>query len=369
MKKDIYIKRKIDSKIQEYLKYPEILAIVGPRQAGKTTYLQNLIKEKGGSFISFEDRETLSIFNNDLQTFYEKYLKNTDLLCIDEFQYSKVGGKNLKYLFDTYKNKKIIISGSSAIDMTIHAIKFLVGRVIVVNFWPFSLEELKEVFPRYSDDQLYKYYSVYGGYPRVAMSENDEERKLVLKNIYNTYFLREVKDVLGLVDEYKIQKLLTRLAVSVGSSLNYSKLGESSEIKERDLRKYLEFMNKTFVSYLVKPFYTNKILEIVKQPKAYFYDAGFLNHILNYEVDEGKKLEQVIMMELIKKNYEIKYWRDKNGNEMDFVIFDDNKLLKAVESKMGGYITKSIKVFQDKYKDVKVEIISPDNLELLKKEN
>jgi uncharacterized protein len=365
MKKAIYINRKIDSKMQEYIKYPEILAIVGPRQAGKTTYLQNLIKEKGGSFISFEDRETLGIFNNDLKTFYEKYLKNTDLLCIDEFQYSKVGGKNLKYLFDTYKNKKIIISGSSAIDLTIHAIKFLVGRVIVVNFWPFSLEELKEVFPKYSELELYNYYATFGGYPRVAISENNEERKVVLKNIYNTYFLREIKDVLGLVDEYKIQKLLTRLAVSVGSNLNYSKLGESSEIKERDLRKYLEFMNKTFVSYLVRPFYTNKILEIVKQPKAYFYDIGFLSHILNYEVDEGKKLEQVIVMELIKNDCEIKYWRDKNQNEMDFVVFKDNNIIKAIESKIGRYTTRSVKVFQDKYKDVKVEIVNMENLELL----
>ncbi len=365
MNKAIYIKRKIDSKIQEYLKFPEILAIVGPRQAGKTTYLQHLIKEKQGLFISFEDVETLNLFNNDLKMFYEKYLKDTDLLCIDEFQYSKMGGKNLKYLFDTYKNKKIIISGSSAVDITIHAIKYLVGRVIVVNFWPFSLEELKEVFPEYSKIKLYEYYATFGGYPRVAMSANDEERKLILKNIYNTYFLREVKDILGLVDEYKIEKLLTRLAVSIGSNLNYSKLGENSEIKERDLRKYLEFMNKTFVSYIVKPFYTNKILEIVKQPKIYFYDAGFLNHILNFEVDVGKKLEQVVVMEFIKKDSEIKYWRDKNKNEMDFIIFKENKILKALEAKIGGHKTKSFNVFQNKYKYIKTEMVSVENLEVL----
>jgi uncharacterized protein len=151
----------------------------------------------------------LTLFNNDIKAFVEKYLLDTDILCIDEFQYAKTGGKSLKYIFDTHKGKKIIISGSSAIDITMHAIKYLVGRVIVVNFWPLDKDELVTVFPHFNTQQLYEYYSKYGGYPRVAIASDDEERKLVLKNIYNTYFLREVKDILGLVDEYKIQQLLT----------------------------------------------------------------------------------------------------------------------------------------------------------------
>jgi predicted AAA+ superfamily ATPase len=88
-----------------------------------------LIASKKGLFVSFEDVEVLSLFNQDIKKFAKRYLKDTELLCIDEFQYAKNGGKNLKYLFDTYTNKKIIISGSSAVDLTIHAIKFLVGRI------------------------------------------------------------------------------------------------------------------------------------------------------------------------------------------------------------------------------------------------
>lgn len=320
---------------------PEILAVVGPRQSGKTTYLKNLIDTKAGKFISFEDVEILNLFNNDLNKFIEVYLKDTDLLCIDEFQYAKQGGKNLKFIYDTVKNKKIIISGSSAVDITIHAVKFLVGRVIAINFWPFDLGELSLVFPKYSDLELFDYYAKFGGYPRVAISENDEERKLILKNIYNTYFLREVKDILGLVDEYKIQKLLTYLANAVGSNINYSKLAYACEFNERDTRKYLGFMNKTFIAYLTKPFYTNKLIEIVKQPKIYFFDAGFLNHILSYEVDNGKKLEQVLVMELMKNEYEIKYWRDKQKREMDFVLLKNNKVVQAVEAKSADRYTES----------------------------
>lgn len=362
VEKPIFIKRKIDTKIQEYLKFPEILAIIGPRQSGKTTYLEHLIDEKGGKFISFEDINTLNLFNNDIKKFINTYLLDTDLLCIDEFQYAKAGGKNLKYMFDTYKNKKIIISGSSAIDLTIHALKYLVGRVIVVNFWPFDKDEVKTVFPYFTEKELYDYYATYGGYPRVAVASNNEERKVILKNIYNTYFLREVKDILGLVDEYKIQKLLVYLAQSAGSNISYSKLSNICELNQRDVRKYLEFMSKTFVVYLVKPFFSNKLKEIVKQPKTYFFDAGFLNHILSYEVDAGKKLEQVAMMELIKANFEIKYWRDKQNREMDFVVYKDNKIITAIESKRGGKHTESFNTFRKAYTDIAARIAAENTI-------
>lgn len=360
--KPIFIRRKIDTKIQEYLKLPEILAIVGPRQAGKTTYLEHLIHEKNGRFVSFEDVDTLNLFNNDIKKFVDTYLTNTQLLCIDEFQYAKAGGKNLKYIFDTYKDKKIIISGSSAIDITIHALKYLVGRVIVVNFWPFDKDEIRTVFPYFTEREIYDYYSTYGGYPRVAIATSNEERKVILKNIYNTYFLREVKDILGLVDEYKIQRLLTYLAQSVGSNISYSKLSSTCELNLRDIRKYLEFMNKTFVIYISKPFFTNKLREIVKQPKTYFFDIGFLNHILSYEVSSGSKLEQVIVMELIKNGLDVKYWRDKQSREMDFIVYKDNKIVKALESKRSGKYTESFNVFKNEYMDIPAEIVTEDTV-------
>lgn len=361
-KNPIFIKRKIDTKIQGYLALPEILAIVGPRQSGKTTYLQHFLKEKDGTYLSFEDRDALNLFNTDIKQFVEKYIKDNKLICIDEFQYAKEGGKNLKYMYDTFPGKKIIISGSSAIDITVHAIKYLVGRVVVVNFWPFDKTELQTVFPHYSDQELYDYYAKFGGYPRVAIASNDEERKLILKNIYNTYFLREVKDILGLVDEFKIQKLLMYLAQSIGGTINYSKVSSVCDIPERDIRKYLEFMNKTFVAYLALPFYTNKLREIIKQPKIYFFDSGFLNHIVSYEVEKGKKLEQVILMELLKKGLDCRYWRTKLGQEMDFVISQDNKIIAALEAKIGGQPTKSFNTFQKSYKDISAQLVTSENV-------
>lgn len=362
MEKPLFIKRKIDTKIQDYLKMPEILAIVGPRQAGKTTYLKNLCTIKNGLFISFEDIDILNLFNNDIKSFARTHVEGNDLICIDEFQYAKNGGKNLKYLYDTYKNKKIIISGSSVIDITIHAIKFLVGRVIVVNFWPFDIDELRIVFKNINDAKLYEYYSTFGGYPRVALAKDDDERKLILKNIYNTYFLREVKDILGLIDEYKIEKLLMYIAQTVGSTINYSKVANSCDIDERSVRKYIEFMNQTYVAYTCRPFFTNKLKEIVKQPKLYFYDNGFYNHVLGFDSLKGSKLEQTIVSELIKNNCDIKYWRTKAGSELDFVVYKDNKIVTAIEAKSSGMESKSYTDFNSMYKNITTQIIDQKNI-------
>ena len=361
MKKPIFIRRKIDTKIQQYLKLPEILAIVGPRQAGKTTYLQNLIKEKEGLFLTFEDIDVLNLFNTNIKEFAKIYIEKHKLICIDEFQYAKQGGKQLKYLFDTYKGKKIIVSGSSAIDMTVHAIKYLVGRVIVVNFWPLDIDELKSVFVKFKGSELYDYYSTFGGYPRVAIAESDEERRLILKNIYNTYFLREVKDVLGIVDESIIQKILIHLAQSVGSQNNYANIANDCGVSERDVKKYLDFMSKTFITHIVRPYHNNKITEIVKQPKIYFYDNGFLNHILGFRENKGKILEQSIVMESIKRNFDIKYWRDKSGNEMDFILSIDSNVFCAIEAKSGNKTGRSFAVFKSRYPGIRIVILDKSN--------
>jgi uncharacterized protein len=364
-KKPIYIKRKIDTKMRELLKLREIVAVVGPRQSGKTTYLQHLMQDVGGSYMTFEDRDVLQMFDTDIKAFVATYLAEVDILCIDEFQYARGGGKQLKYIYDTCPGKKIIISGSSAIDLTIHAVKYLVGRVLVVNFWPFALEELRDVFPHKTHEELYEYYSSYGGYPRVALAETDDERRLILKNIYNTYFLREVKDVLGIVDEYKLQTMLTYIAQGVGGALNYAKMATACSLPERDVRQYLEFMEKTFVTYLVRPFYTNKLREIVKQPKAYFFDSGFCNYVTGFTLDSGKKLEQVVLMEVLKRGYTAKYWRDKREHEMDFIVHNESAALCALEAKAGGRTSESFRAFVRAYPDVPAEIVTSENISKL----
>ena len=169
-----YIKRDIEEKIKSFFKLPQIIAIVGPRRSGKTTLLKNLQKGlKKSQYFSFEDQKILDIFDADIDTFAKLYLENNQYLIIDEFHYSKKGGKNLKYLFDFFPNKKIIISGSSALELTVKAIRFLVGRVVVFQLLPFSFSE----FLRVKSSNLFK---IYQGWMKLKVNNINVNLSLVV---------------------------------------------------------------------------------------------------------------------------------------------------------------------------------------------
>jgi len=384
----MYIKRKLEGKILKYLNSPEIIAVVGPRQCGKSTMLNSVFdKLENVSRVNFEDRAALNMFEKNIDDFIALYVKGKKYLFIDEFQYAKKGGQKLKYIFDENKIK-IFISGSSAIDMTVNALKFLVGRIFIFQLQPFDFEEFlqyedkdlgrifqseNQIFKQLKiskigkdmDDKLkrcYERYALFGGYPRVVLARDEEEKKEVLKNIYNTYFLREVRDILGLIDDYKLEKLIKALALQTGNLIEYDELGKISEFSYPTLKKYLNFLEKTFICKLVKPYYRNRRTEIVKNPKVYFFDSGLRNSIigdfrkLEDRVDKGQVLENAVFMQLVKGGYEFNFWRDKKKNEMDFVLqLPDQKMLALeVKSTLKNSGSNSIASFQKTYPEIEV---------------
>jgi len=368
MKNTQYIKRKLEDQIIKYIETPEIIAIIGARQCGKTTLLSHIYNRinanESGNFISFEDQHILNMFESDINGFIQLYVKSKKYLFIDEFQYAKHGGKKLKYIFDLHKIK-IFISGSSAIDLSVNAVKFLVGRIFVFELHPLSFEEfLSYKDPKYlhivedlrdkfkknlsvnvGEDihsMLLKYYdefAIYGGYPRVVIADSFDEKKEILRNIYNTYFLREVRDILGLVDDYKLSKLIKALALQIGNLIEYKELSILSEYTYPTLKKYLNFLEKTFICSFVRPYYKNKRTEIVKNPKIYFFDTGLRNIILDDfrgfddRPDSGALLENAVFQELIKIGGKVNFWRTKSGFEIDFIIILENRKEVALEVK------------------------------------
>ncbi len=374
-----YVRRDIEDDIQRYMDSPEILAIIGPRQAGKTTLFYKIHSElENSNFISFEDRDVLSVFEENEKEFAELYLEGYDYLLIDEFQYAERGGKRLKYLYDKYPGKKILITGSSAADMTVKGLKYLAGRVFKFKLFTFSFRE----FLRYRDGDLYRSfrnrekdingwingdkemsisetimdrleglrreYAVYGGYPRVVLSDTEEEKRIVLDNIVDTYLLREIRDVLGITEDREILNLMKLLALRMSEQINYTAVCEKGGISYNDLKRWLNILEHTFVMEQVRPFYTNKQKEVVKAPKIYFYDSGFRNAILNsyhsldLRQDRGELNENFFFTQAKK---ELKYWRTKSKAEVDFIL--DDKV--PFEIKTTPKITRAFRSFLEKY--------------------
>ncbi|HBV58296.1 MAG TPA: hypothetical protein DEB73_03495 [Candidatus Magasanikbacteria bacterium] len=379
----MYIKRKIEDEILKYIERPEIIALIGPRQCGKTTTIKKIYDDlKNAVFLTFEDQEVLNLFEKNIKEFIAVYIIGKDYVFIDEFQYARNGGKLLKFIYDTH-HTKIIISGSSALDLTVKAAKFLVGRVFVLEMLPFDFSEYlsfrdSEFLVDYEknkidlnnvksnsltekqNDTFKKYfeeYLIWGGYPAAVLSKTEEEKREVLKNIYNTYFLRDVKDILGLVDDYKLGKLIKALALQVGNMIEYGELMEISEFSYHTIKKYLNFLNKTYIAGFIRPFYKNKRKEIVKNQKVYFFDTGLRNHIVNNfqalsaRPDAGALLENGCYMQFIKSDYSPQYWRDKNKHEVDFILDIGGGKYVAMEVKTNQKKCFISTVFKKDYKD------------------
>jgi len=287
----MYYKRDLELKIEKYLESPEIIAVFGPRQVGKTTLLKEIYgKVSNPLFLTFEEIEVKVLFEEDIKSFIALYIDPYEHIFIDEFQYAKMGGKHLKYIYDT-SDKKIFISGSSAMELSINAIKYLAGRIFVFNLYSFSFGE----FLRVKDENLHRLYEkadinislpiskkigyyldeymTYGGYPRVILSKSSEEKKEVLKNLLSIYLLRDIKEIAKIADETKMYKLLKALSLQIGNVVVYSELSKLVGVNVVQLKEYLSVFEKAFLTKAFSPFFTNKQLEIVKNLEIFFFDV------------------------------------------------------------------------------------------------
>lgn len=386
-KKNRLIERELLKTVEKYLPQREYLAIVGPRQAGKTTLL-GMIQERHpkASYLTFEDRKVLALFEEDIDSFISLYCQKEKILLIDEFQYAKNGGKNLKYIFDTVRGLKIIITGSSSLELKANVGKHMVGRIFFFNLWPLSFAEFlsfrdKKLFELYQKKRfdfkkpltmaaepqkdplsphflpLFEDYLTFGGYPRAVMAESEEEKKTVLGNVVSTYLLRDVKGFLQIENETPYLKLISALALQVGNLYNLKELSNTTKLDYRQLVSYLDALRQTFIIEDLSPFYTNSRTELTKTPKVYFLDLGLRNATIDNFVSPGKRADCGALAEnfafnsLSSANFKINFWRTKSKAEIDFVIRCGEKTIPCEVKYQTGFasIPKPFYGFLGKY--------------------
>lgn len=370
----VYVERNLEKDLLRYIDSKEIIAVIGARQCGKTTLINNLLEKQKNrkkiETINFDNQKILQLFETDIDSFIELHVKSFDILFIDEVHYSKNSGKKLKYIYDNF-DIKIFISGSSAAEISINSLKYLVGRILIFTLYTFSFNEFikakntkltklyeskkykKEIIKELN--KLLNEFILYGGYPRVVLAKNKDEKIKILENIFNTYLLKEIKEILDLSENHHLITLLKSLSLQVGNILNYNELSQLTGYSYHDLKKYLNILEKTYICSLIKPFFKNKRTELTKNPKIYFFDTGFRNiSIDNFSKersDMGSLYENFIFTELSKKNKKIKFWNSKSGAEVDFIV-EEGRLTIPIEIKTNikeAKTTKSFKSFVKKY--------------------
>jgi len=403
----MYIHREIEQKIAPFLKRKEVLSFTGPRQAGKTTFIKHLEEKfrregKKVRFLTFEAKSDLDLFDKNPEDF-KKLAEQYDVVIIDEFQYATDAGKKLKYLYDTTPTK-YIVTGSSSLELTFQTGKYMVGRLLDFEILPFSFreylsfenKELQKIIEDSGDIFDFKIKSgfgneinkrlsrelekfvVWGGYPAVVLSKTEEEKKKVLEGIVEKYLLRDIQGLLHLATEDELARIGKFLAAQIGNLVKYQELSNISNLFYGDIIKHLNILQKTYIVDLLKPYYTNKMTELSKNPKSFFVDLGLRNYLLSdfrpLEVrnDFGAIMENYAFTAFRKRfsGLSVKFWRTKSKAEVDFVIEKERQII-PVEVKYSSkkIIGKSLFSFIEKFKPSKVIVLTKDLLSEEKRKN
>ena len=360
----MYIERDIRGKFDNISDISKMIALVGARQAGKTTFLKENMK-KNSSYVMFDDPDARDLFNEDIKKFELQYIEGYDAIILDEAQYCKDAGSKLKYLVDN--NRKLWITSSSETILGKDVLSYLVGRVSILRLYPFSLNEFlrakgQKTFTQSILERHIWEHMTYGGYPKVVTTKDPKMKEEILKNLYETMLLKDVANTFSISDIGALERLVRYLAATSGGIMLYESATKALGISFQTLKRYLDALEKSYLIVLVKPFYTNKTKEITKQPKVYFLDTGMRNTVANdFPKDtDGNLFENYVVSEVIKAGFEPKYWRSKAKAEVDLVIKKKGKLI-PIEIKVNadlGHVKRSLRSFIDTYDPDEALIIS-----------
>lgn len=363
------INREIMPKVLEALDKFPVVAVIGPRQSGKTTVCKMLKPEF--TYVNLENLSNRDFAKNDPKGFLETY-KNG--VIIDEIQYVPELFSYLQVYTDQRElNGEYLITGSQHFLISEHISQTLAGRVAVFNLLPFSISELREGNYNY---ESWEKYLLSGGYPRKWMNNIDAFE--FYENYLKTYVERDVRMLKNILNLDLFQKFIKLLAGRTGQLLNQSSLGNELGLDNKTINSWMNLLETSFIAFRLPPFYNNFSKRIVKTPKVYFYDTGLLAYLLGVRTIQdldlhfakGQLFENFILIEKMKHTWNFRtheqyyFWRDSAGNEVD-VLIEVGLNLFALEIKSAKTIHadffKNLKHFGKINSDVKSYLIYGGN--------
>lgn len=381
------IKRKILTDLTEHLASDQMTILVGPRQVGKT-YLMTELKKK----LAEEKKPTIWL-NLDIETDRQKMATQAGLVdylalnaqgpktyvFIDEIQRKENTGLFLKGLYDMRLPYKFIISGSGSLEIKAKIPESMAGRKRLFEIEPINFEEFVNFKTGYRyenkllaffqtentwSERLLSEYLTFGGYPRIILAQTAAEKQVQMQEIYSSFIEKDILELLRLEKTEAFRKIVTIMAAQIGSLVNASELASTVNIEINTLKRYLWYLEQTFIVKKVTPFYKNTRSEITKMPVYYFVDTGLRNWLLGLfglpEIPSplaGHLFENLVYNTLRIKNstcpMQIHFWRTKGQAEVDFVLESGLKVipLEAKFSRLDRPVfPRSFRQFIAKYK-------------------
>lgn len=352
--------RIIEDNLKNRLGSNKAIVLIGPRQVGKTTLINSILKDKEFLFLDGDDPEIRSILDNINTQEIKRLIKSNKIVFIDEAQRINNIGLTSKIIIDQLKDVKLIISGSSAFYLNNEINESLTGRKWEYQLLPICWEEYEEKLGYIESEQNLETRLLYGFYPEVLNNPGDE--KMILKELSFSYLYKDILSFANIRKPEILEKLLKALALQMGSEVSYNELSQIVNIDKNTISKYIEILIKNYIIFKLDAFSRNHRNEIKRNKKIYFVDNGIRNSIigdfnrLENRNDKGALWENFLISERLKQNTykkpfsKIYFWRTKQQQEID-LIEEYNGNLSAFEFKWSDKSKVKIpKSFRESYK-------------------
>lgn len=335
-------KRHLQEELKNLAKLFKAIAVIGPRQSGKTTIVRAVFPDK--TYLSLENPDIRRFVQEDPRGFLNTY---KDGAIIDEAQRVPELFSYLQQVLDEDQTKgKFILTGSNNFLLQENISQSLAGRVGYAFLLPFTQSELQEaeVAPDSVDKSMF-----IGSYPPIYDQQIPPQKWY--QNYIRTYVERDVRLLRNIADLGTFERFIRLCAGRCGQLLNMNSLAVEAGVDHKTISAWISVLESSFLIFLLKPHHQNFNKRLVKMPKLYFYDTGLVCSLLGLQHAEqlnqyplrGELFENYIISELVKENLHqglanhFYFWRDHTGNEIDLIIDDAGKLY-PVEIKSGQTI-------------------------------
>ncbi len=354
----------------------KVIILYGARQVGKTTLIREMLGHQSGKVleISADQVKYHDILSGRDLDKMRSLVSGYDILFIDEAQRIPDIGINLKILYEGIPDLRLIVTGSSSLDLA-HQIKEpLTGRTWTYKLYPVSTAEWKAYSGanEFELQQKLNDWIRFGMYPEVLTLENHEDKRQYLSELTSSYLYKDILEISNIRYPQKIRQLLSLLAYQMGNLISIQELANTFQINRETILHYIDLLEKSFVIFTLGPYSRNLRKEITNKTKIYFYDTGIRNALienfspLDIRPDLGALWENYLLVERMKKNEysrsnpKVYFWRNYSGAEVDYVEERDGHL-SGYEFKWQAKSTRVPQMWNQSYYDATWDVVDKEN--------
>lgn len=370
------IERNFRHKIEKSLEKGKAAIVMGARQIGKSTLLQQMFADRNDVlWLNGDEYDTREMFEKITSTRLKSIIGNNKIVIIDEAQRIPDIGLKMKLITDQIKGVKLVATGSSSFELTSKINESLAGRKRELQMFPLSFSEMAAHTNLLDELRMIPHRLVYGYYPEVVANAGDERD--ILKELTNSYLYKDILILDSIKKSDKIMRLLQALALQIGSQVSYNEIAKLVGLDSKTVERYIDVLEKSYIVFRLPSYARNLRNELKISRKVYFYDLGIRNAIIsNFNPVEmrspsevGEMWENFVIAERVKRNMTndsnatMYFWRTQQQQEVDLVE-ETNGNIDAFEFKWNPKAkAPRPKTFLDAYKNASFKVITPDNVE------